>query len=462
MYPRTGGATERKLHSYLPAIQNLPNEILCLIFDYAVQWNDFRYTDNLTRPTYPAARSIPHLPALTFSSVCSRWRSTSVTFPILWSRLRIITNSWELEASGSRYDAYVATINLFLSRSSVSPLVIALTNHNQSKASCPPSMLLLLEHTRRWKILICDCRFDLIDDGVRDFGALEALELYPNGFRPTEVSFFQRAPKLTELRMMNPLKIPGNRIASLDVATSNGPMDRILELYPCLTTLKIHSHFGNDTTDPRTSCRVKNLVVRLTSAEDHVFPSFTFPALEQLHLFSSAFEGWKWPGDCFADFITRSSCKITELKLKSVGLSDIDLIRTLYLLSSLVTLEISDIYARPNILPITTNLIQALHSSTRCRYTSSRVPLVPRLRYLFLDSYGADFDDQAFVDMISSRWLPRTASRFTSEGVEIDCLRAVEMKFRKREVDIFMYGPLVDMDRMGLRVAVTGTNGTRI
>ncbi|KIK55600.1 hypothetical protein GYMLUDRAFT_264106 [Collybiopsis luxurians FD-317 M1] len=462
MYPGTAGATERKLHSYLPAIEKLPNEILCTIFDYVVQWNEFCYTHNLSRPTYPTADPIPPLPALTLSSVCSRWRSISTTFPILWSRLRLVTDFLELEAFGSKYDAYLATISLFLSRSSMSPLVVALMNLSESQALLPFSILLLLEHTRRWKILICDVRVDLIDDGVRDFGALEALELFPYGIHAAEVGFLRRAPRLTELKTMDPFIIPGNRITSLNVADPIWPMNRILELYPHLTTLKLDSHFRNDGTDLQTSYRVKNLVVHLASDEDHIFRSFKFPALDHLHLLTSVSECWNWPGNSLAAFIARSSCKITELKLTSVALSDIDLIDTLHLLPSLVTLEINDVYARPKILPITSNLIEALHSSTQFTFTSSGIPLVPRLRYLFLDSYGADFDDQALVEMIESRWLPHAASCFNSEGVEIDCLRAVEMKFRRREVDITVYGPLVDMERMGLRVTVTGMNGIRI
>ncbi|KIK61382.1 hypothetical protein GYMLUDRAFT_243560 [Collybiopsis luxurians FD-317 M1] len=453
------------VRSLTSAIRKFPNETLGLIFDYTCEWNDFGY-DGPTSPT------ISCLPALSLSSTCSRWRSVATRLPNLWSRFKMEVTAQELQASGRFYEAYIATIKLFLLRSQTHPLMIDLSfNRNLPMLHIPLSLQLLHEHTQRWMSLRSNYPFPLIDGDYCNFVALETLDLWKCPYPGTKLDRFRKAHKLTQLKMpiIVPFdsSLPWNQITCLDIGTVIGSVGDIIEHLPNLTTLKIISNSSIAIYPPRFSDKVTKLVVTfdLETVVDGIFSFVTFPALNTLHLrCDSAWKAhnWKWPGDVLAAFILRSTCKITTLKIDGVPLSDVELIAALQPLTSLVTLKIA--YSTDVTDPITTNFIHALHTSKQRDLPCSKlnVPLIPHLRYLSIACGGNDFDHGEFIAMISSRWLPAARTLVTSEGVEIDCLRSVVMELWVCEVDETVYGPLVEMDRTGLRAVVRGMNGTQI
>lgn len=80
-------------------------------------------------------------------------------------------------------------------------------------------------------------------------------------------------------------------------------------------------------------------------------------------------------------------------------------------------------------------------------------PFLPKLHTLSLSIGGVNFDDTAVVDMTSSRWLPDPNY---AEVVGVSCLRSVVLRFRHRPVDHKIYMPLQHLDKMGMRVVITG------
>ncbi|KIK55589.1 hypothetical protein GYMLUDRAFT_175569, partial [Collybiopsis luxurians FD-317 M1] len=137
----------KQLQSFTSAIRKFPNETLGLIFDYVCEWNEFPYQHNVRRPLI----RLIGMPALSLASTCSRWRSIAVALPSLWSRLKIIIGP--ADAAGRAYDAYIASINLFLSRSKIHPLMIDLDFNGLRPDQSPPSLSLVLEHIQRFKYL---------------------------------------------------------------------------------------------------------------------------------------------------------------------------------------------------------------------------------------------------------------------------------------------------------------------
>ncbi|KAE9388402.1 hypothetical protein BT96DRAFT_436774 [Gymnopus androsaceus JB14] len=146
-------------------------------------------------------------------------------------------------------------------------------------------------------------------------------------------------------------------------------------------------------------------------------------------------------------------------------LSDEELVAALRVMPSLTDLEINDEkLSSDRVSPITSQLISSLRRQCiipeHVRVpTGSNMHLVPSLRSLCLVFKGMVFDDNVFIETVQSRWLPDSDYAM---AVGVDCLRSVVLKFCHREVDEEVYKPLHDLDKMGMRVVVSGTEGTKI
>ncbi|KAF9072055.1 hypothetical protein BDP27DRAFT_439856 [Rhodocollybia butyracea] len=82
-------------------IRKVPNEILLRIFDYACYRNllqEFPWSEEFKfSPSTPVVDPLKHLPAMSISSVCARWRSVALSASAIWSRI-----SLELSPENSR------------------------------------------------------------------------------------------------------------------------------------------------------------------------------------------------------------------------------------------------------------------------------------------------------------------------------------------------------------------------
>ncbi|KIK53321.1 hypothetical protein GYMLUDRAFT_49340 [Collybiopsis luxurians FD-317 M1] len=461
--------------SLLSPVRRVPNEILGVIFEYACNQNliqEFPWSlDDNPPPTELTSPAISFLPALSISSTCSRWHSIAKSSN-LWSNLRLeVTTKFP-----GLLDPTMNIIQMFLTRSAERLLDIHLTISGDPQNHISPVFDLLLQHSVRWKVFKfqgwnsavrpCMISKHLEYDPTRDFPNLEILEIA--NVCPEELDVFRNAPKLRKLRhwFMMPAHLPLAQLTHITCYAAFGGLDDLFDFCPNVVSLELSSlqrspgHSFQSVT-PKTSYRVTSLTllddcVKTDRTLDLALLNLTLPALKELRVerkLSWQGHNARWPKDIFFSFLSRSSCKLTKLTISSIGISDTDLIPALQLLSSLVSLEINDYEASPNISPITSRFIRSLE------FSGSNSTLIPKLRCLSLDYSGYGFDDLGFISMVSSRWLldPRYAKM-----VGVECLRSVEMRFRQREVNGALYKPLQLLDKMGLRVTVLGKNNTKI
>ncbi|KIK52729.1 hypothetical protein GYMLUDRAFT_265331 [Collybiopsis luxurians FD-317 M1] len=259
-----------------------------------------------------------------------------------------------------------------------------------------------------------------------------------------------------------------NRLTSLTVGVpTQEKMRDVLSSCPNLTWLYLWELLDSSypgatvTTPPMMSVKVRSFTLgssRFSAISSDfinaVLATYTFPALDTLCIRSENPScRLTWPRHAFEHFMARSSCIITSFTIKSLGISDLDLIFILRFLPSLRDLEIHDVREPEGKSPITSLLVSALHgfAGLNKRSNSSGALLVPKLRQLKFRFYGTAFDDAAFVSMVSSRWLPDPNY---AGVVGMECLRSVVLYCYSREVDHDIYKPLYSLEKVGMRVVI--------
>ncbi|KAE9408432.1 hypothetical protein BT96DRAFT_698741 [Gymnopus androsaceus JB14] len=193
-----------KVHSLSSPTREIPNEVLASIFDYACEQNllqefpwsveveddddeELFHAEDYPLPTNLTSPIISYLPALSISATCFRWRSVSLSYPGLWSKLK-------LEVTTSKYSApgpFITPLKLFLSRSGQKPLDIELNVHGPYRTDSSLSghvTNLLAEHSKRWKAFKLMCTYlELPETTKIDFSMLESLDL--REFKPYRLTF---------------------------------------------------------------------------------------------------------------------------------------------------------------------------------------------------------------------------------------------------------------------------------
>ncbi|KAF9072039.1 hypothetical protein BDP27DRAFT_439606 [Rhodocollybia butyracea] len=118
------------LRSLNSPIRKVPNGILLRIFDYACNKNllqefpwskDFKSLPRIMEP-------FRHLPAMSISSVCTRWRSVALSSPAIWSRIspKLSSENSRLANVESVLSGFLQTVKLHLRRSEQHPLAVEL------------------------------------------------------------------------------------------------------------------------------------------------------------------------------------------------------------------------------------------------------------------------------------------------------------------------------------------------
>ncbi|KAE9393187.1 hypothetical protein BT96DRAFT_924229 [Gymnopus androsaceus JB14] len=405
---------KEKLRSLSSPIRKLPNEILRLIFDYACQsesnlLQEFPWSLESEDPPTTVSSPITFLPALSISATCSRWRTVATSTPSLWSRLKLEISS--CRNSPKSATGFTDALELYLRRSKECSLDIDLyVAGDDDSDDSPLALTLLIQQSIRWKSLQFGGS-SFIDSHIRqgtEFPLLERIEIEPQFEDGERLSIFQNAPMLSQV--------------NIDYLG----LDKIIDLSPNLTSLTLWEHLDYRT-DLVSPARIVNPLSDLTI---HVRNAGTGSGLlEQISFFLHA----------------------SIISFHGICISHPDLISSLYLMPLLQELIISNGSVPEDRNPITTEFIASLDIS---RQHKSRFPLVPRLRRIFLKFKGINFDDAAFISMVSSRWIPD--SDYAAK-INVYCLRSVVLKFLSRKVDETVYKPLRYFDRMGMMVVVTGT-----
>ncbi|KAF9066742.1 hypothetical protein BDP27DRAFT_1329972 [Rhodocollybia butyracea] len=474
------------LRSLNSPIRRVPNEILLRIFDYACDtnllqefpWNkDFKFP-----PSTPIVDPYEHLPAMSISSVCARWRSVALSSSAIWSRI-----SLELSPENSRLpnvqsvlSGFLHTVALHLHRSGQHPLAVGLNigGSVNDEDDIIPHRLLAFD-------LVCNypwCSFKIggnqpishipmpVYDRFRNCHALKNLNFEVTGGPGMEMELFKQA-NLCSLTLVWLGTVSGfwKEILSLTVGSMDGNIGDVFNhaSSPRELVLGERSDQGSAPLSPCvppwlcTSVSTLKLVLRSNwndTLADVAFSSFTFPSLSCLVIMIGSdypYQG-AWPKATLGAFLRRSSCSLTEFKVKSVSVSDFDLITTLKLMPSLVNLDVDDTPADDDLTsPITSQFIRSLHGFLQTELNPSGSALVPKLRSLQLRFDGLEFDDSAFIDTVSSRWLP---DKQYAAGIGLSCLRVVTLRFNARAVDPVVYKPVEYLDKAGMMVVVLGTD----
>lgn len=440
------------LRSLLSPIRRLDREVLRVIFGHVC--------DDLSsdKPLFT------HLPALPISAVCARWRSLVLSFPVLWSNLRV-------DITPTMSDMLESTLELCLRRSTDSPLSLVLHMKGPHQKSEPPMLSLLARQASRCQSFVYKGTYLLSRSRsfsqIR-FPILTHLELEVDN--ALDFGCFMNTPKLCSLiangtpKMLRGSKMLTDRLLYVDIAApGREQLNAPLNMCPNITVLKLYQQepetglYSKRRPTPLTvSGKVSSLTCNIWKFEDDgdfldaMFASHTFPSLTRLCIDTDHYTRYKWPKTAFDGFISRSSCTITSFTIDSVGFLDLDIIDALRLLPSLSELSIHDEQTEEDRLsPITSRLIHHLHGSG----LDARSPPLRKLRSLSLRISGTTFDDAALVNMVSSRWLPDPDY---AVALGTSCLRSVVVRFYTRAVDEKAYELLYHLDKMGMQVAITG------
>ncbi|KIK56120.1 hypothetical protein GYMLUDRAFT_62185 [Collybiopsis luxurians FD-317 M1] len=477
-----------KLRCLLSPIRKIPNEILQVIFDICCYTNHFL----LAKPSATDTPNSRYKPAMVLSSVCSRWRRNAFALPKIWSRLSL---EWEWYEEGlDSVDAKVlalqeklsSLLSNFFRRSLDHPMIIYLAFQASpllQNNSFHPILELVAEQTYRWQKVSfysewCDLKdfFAHNSDPLR-FPLLEDIRF---SLDQCELEFFvDRTPKLTALRLPFSAGWPENydfrQIRHLEQSPYRIDLVKSFEILPNLVSLVVAECYegGSPTLDWICSpfSPLRNLTVRHGGISKvylepgySVFPFFNFPSLEKLHLepiqwFERPQSFW-FNFDPLMEFVRRSSFFLTTLSIKSLALSDSNLVHLLHHVPNLRRLAVLDTYIEYQYSPITERPIESLRPSQTSQLRLQAEPIVPRLHSLILKTRAPVFRDRVVVDMVCSRWARPTTSSANSGSTgarvpAVDCLREFTLRFYNRKDPGAGYEPLQLIEKDGMRAVVS-------
>ncbi|KAF9071261.1 hypothetical protein BDP27DRAFT_1322624 [Rhodocollybia butyracea] len=472
-YPTTIEELSEKLSGLLSPIRRVPNEILCQIFLYSCGENDM----NNERPA-----------ALIISSVCTRFRELAISYPALWSNLKvffpagevydfdtgeIIQNPLEVLEQETKLSSL---IQLHLDRSKNHPLALDLDIAGRVSPPEHPSVQLLTRESSRWKYLVFrGIAFDM-DHGRLSFPSLESVD-FDRGlvaWRTDTPEEFLLAPNINDLRFHN--EIANNRVLKFSdtwkslvhlkypTTPSFSSFWRVLELCPMLGSLTLEGwNTGRITIPshlPRTLPTLSSLTVinngfdELGDSLQCILSLLTTPNLSELVLEQTNEETVDCPHQPFPhiyQFFERSQLRsLTSLVMHGLYISGHDMVELLLKVPSLKILSIHPDLINGMANPISKSFIESLHAGRRSAFRDSVEPLVPKLRELTLKVTAQRFDPPSFVDTIASRWLPDETS---ARELGLVCLRSVELHL-PGPVDAKPYERLKQFDKAGLRIVV--------
>ncbi|KAF9255978.1 hypothetical protein L218DRAFT_937112 [Marasmius fiardii PR-910] len=413
--------TANLYRSLLSPIHAMPSDILSTIFAFCCQ-------ENVLLPS-----SLP--PVLRLSMVCGRWRDIALSTPSLWSSIGINLGAW----SGKIHMLEHLT-KQFMERSQQSPLHLSLVLHFKTVsdvAEAKHALDIIIQNCERWKDMSLD--FEGLKFSFPSFASihgrlpvLRSLSLTPpKGHTDLNVisRLFDTCPSLRALEFFTlpdefePLHLPWNQLKLLRIHNSF-----INVASPLLTSCKSIerleftnvgglSEGSEGFSDHSVTSSVKSLIISMTEGEtqhelDDILQHVTLKGLESLEI---SMEGpdpdvWStWDGVHMHDFLRRSSCRLTSLRLH-VPFTDR---QTLSLLQMIPTLCIEEYPEESNCI-VTDDFLNRIVADT------SLAPILPNLNQLKLKIHQQGVSYHSLLKMLSSRW-----NGATDNGVE--CLRSVEI-----------------------------------
>ncbi|KAJ4482921.1 hypothetical protein C8J55DRAFT_510999 [Lentinula edodes] len=457
------GEYKQCLHSLMSPIRKLPNELTLRIFDYTCGINDL------------TSGKLKAMPALNISCVCSNWRNLAKASPPLWSRIRINLTMMHIDRQG--FDL----LHMYLVSSQQSPLSFEILGEKLETLEPRQAALCAIVGacSDRWKELtVSQPTFFkvLTAQNPTNFPVLEELSISSFAFRlPGSLDRFQYAPKLHSLSILTfPLAkltkshFPWNQLNILTICSYSEEVKYLLDASSDLTELHFcewADGWFKQTSSPILASSVQTLSLTVAaqtqpgseSLVDVIFASTTCPALTSLYIDRADVEDIyerPWPQENVLGFLNRSSCNLSTLSIKSVPLSDLDLIDILTRLPSLSHLTVDDTGVSYNSNgPITSQLIQSLHAFRYNGKSLTSSILVPQLQSLSLvSSASAGVSDSDIMEVVSSRLY--TGGSTYDSAIGMPFLRSVLLRFPNRDVPEEVYSSMKHLEKAGLRAVV--------
>ncbi|KAK1227528.1 hypothetical protein PQX77_009435 [Marasmius sp. AFHP31] len=446
--------------SLLSPIHNAPSEILTMIFTFACERNA------LLPSTTPDS--------LRLSMVCGRWRDIIFSTPNLWASIEVDFDQWT-----SNFHVLDELLELFIRQSKASPLRLALTLPGadyDGGASGRDEVLSILrslvEQCERWEHVMLKTVphhfpspiFELIRDRLPLLRSLYLVKHHESGeldewnhWKQLPFNYFDNCPALRTLHVSPELfeppeeeiALPWTQIKTLRVSTCfNVTAFPFLALCTSAECFELSEAGGvpageADYSNHVVHNRVK--IVDVVSAAnqgevDGVLRHVTLGNLSSLRISGSrnSLVDWPtWDSTCFETFLHRSSCTITSLYLKFLPITDVQTLSLLRMIPTIRSLGIEErMIIRLNRI-VTGRFLDGLNASQESPSPSS-TPLVPQLTDLKLVVHARHLDSDAFLTVLSSRWLPDPEL-----GVGVECLRNVAI------VVILSSGGDQDFERKG-------------
>ncbi|KAL0576254.1 hypothetical protein V5O48_005736 [Marasmius crinis-equi] len=376
--------------------------------------------------------------ASVLASICSRWRDVAKSMTVLWSSLRIDFGIWS-EFGGSNGAQKLAKLTrLFLERSKSRPLNLDIrfpydSEEEPNHFDWVTTMELLYANSHRWQ------RFEAAwSEGVAKtragaplLSSLQHLTLHtsvPWDHEPSNniLDRFLHCPSLTSVSLdlqdgiQNRLLLPWTQLTAMTLESCEASSAfSVLSRCPHLKTLalvNIAEEFEEPFEDdglvlPRVSSLSMGRTAAWGDADIKLLQHLTLPALSTLELvhtleqMPSFLEGRPRTAVVLNDFITRSACSITMLRLVSVSLTDIEALCLLRLLPTLDHVEIGEFAGEPTNRIVTSKFIK--HLFINSHPTNSNTPQTtfsPRLSVLKLSVHAGDLDEQALSGALASRF----------------------------------------------------------
>ena len=429
--------TYTHLHMALIApIGRLPPEILSEVFLHCQESQDSKKLNKLRLNKVP----------LLLGSVCSRWRTISLSTAQLWASFMLT-----IESAYLRSDIMLATT--WLARAGTCPLTIRLACGDWGRGFLKPLMDIFLLHCERWYDIHLSLPLRVLGFLGRAKNHLPRLhKLYLGRELETQeaLDIFEFAPQLRSVHLdftLTPLmvKVPWSQIKYFDMGRCT--VDECLEslratpnLEKCVVRL-IRSE-RRDSPSPVQLLCLRSMFI--TGEPYHLFDTLLLPKLQEISL---EIEDSRWiVTQQLISLLSRCSLETLCLKLAHPP-PDYDMIRILQACSSLVRLDLRG------------RSPECMTTSFLARFAFRQDPenvmvkeLVPVLQTLNVDYTPAYFDISRFIDTIQSR-ISSNDQGLASD--DITTLQRVEIRnIRGRTLNQAILSRLRQLTETGLDIYV--------
>ena len=423
-------------HSFrmsLAIFHDLPVEVWELIFFWCLPTpsNAAQHIVFMRRQTLNSPQYAP----LLLCHVCRQWRSIVLSSPRLWTTLSVLIR---LGAAVPAPDL----VALWLSRSGVLPLDLALHQQNESYANCIAAGRILdvfkrripqwgrvhfelfgplatrlgvngdktLPLLRNFRLSIADNLSGEDEEGL--FGVFNHVPL----LRKLHVS---RIPQL-HLSGRSTVQVPWRQLAylSLDYVPAVQTALRILDMCPNLETclMKIDITQGSLLYDPLRLPKLHTLSINLGFESLAWFlDQITLPQLINLTVsVRGPLEQYRWAQEQFDAFLTRSDCRIRRLEIHDTGMTGQEFVSCvrhpgLQALAELVINDTKGWTLDPFVTQAALDLLATptFHHSSHTRGREYQYPdtcFLPTLERLTIHGNCFVSPDGVIANMVESRW----------------------------------------------------------